>query len=499
MSACVSPPLKQRAAFLPRLTRRLYQTRAGRARPRSRGARGALSRLHPGTHHSSFKFGLCLIGLRKLQRPGPSTGTRSPCGSPRFRAIVWEKRPTPAGVLINTPLQRQHPTTPSGRKRRPILSTPPSKQSNPLPRPTRQRNMSAAVDRGAGAPVLNLKTHMPEDRMTPVSTTTGSASRTGTPAPASARLSSASTERSFGTLGRHGRFSTSGDRSAARLGDSQARRVFLPVAPSFVRKLHVMDDASSVDSGDDRRYSDVPSMSTLPRPSAAPSIAEDPTPSPRSVSGASGASFAVSSATLRPKPVHPVADPPKARGVWRRLFGGREPKAPKNATKAPPAKQTAKPTRRRAPRADDIEAMDPSLGVSHVEDDLPDARPATPPRTRLDPLRWATLACLPKNRGARARRSTREHADRREEHDHSTGSSLSRLPKGQRPTPPVDPLNEPNSFAGFRTRPWYLFPEGSSVSSGDWDGTETPGAGSARSVPRAARQEKGSQRRSARG
>lgn len=262
------------------------------------------------------------------------------------------------------------------------------------------------------------------------------------------------------------------------------RRLFLPVAPSFVRKLNVNDDAWSVDSLDDRRYSDVPSIRSQPRTPARGATGPLPRGSPRPPARGpprnaprTGASLAAPSARRAP------ASPPQAA----------PPRMPR-----PAPHQSARPPRRQwrflfASRA-------PPAHAAPVPDDDDEAA-AEGARA----LRWAALTtCLPSKKAYRSRRASRaaEHGTDRPRSAallHSPDcvhvaaeSSFSRMPKLKGScaacgaASSADPLSEPHSFGGFRAKPWYQFPEGSSVSSGEWDQPAAPrSSGSSRSRPRA--------------
>lgn len=252
-------------------------------------------------------------------------------------------------------------------------------------------------------------------------------------------------------------------------------RVFLPAAPSFMRKLSHPDEVSSVESSDERRYSDVPSMGALPCPRQQ---------CPKLQYMSNELPVFPSQAPKKPQPVRLVFDSQErtksGRLSWRRLFSSRlERRQGKRKAKAAG----------KGPLGDDppLEAVDRNILESAIDDDLPYAKPQTPRRHRrpiVDPVRWAAMACLPRPRTSRASESRKHRVplnydevipDNHHEvytcAEHTSGLSFSRLPKSKTcgACGVTDPLNEPNSFAGFRSRPWYLYPEGSSISSSDWD------------------------------
>ncbi len=373
---------------------------------------------------------------------------------------------------------------------------------------------------------------------------------------------------------------------ADRESPPHPRRVFLPVAASFARKLNIPDDASSVDSLDDRRYSDVPSVRSVSlarakresnalqrsrelsalQPTPPPAEEEDyvdSTPQPRELSNfqeraysnlqprrelsnlnlptssigpSTSSSIGTQSISLAaipfnhrrtqpatktegvsppPTPTHRrkaplLAEPTpatlpahetKVRRSWRRrllpkFFAPAEPGPPTDEVKISSMRRRPTESSRRGTessfrrRREDSTAV-PTMTTSRHQPEAPanarrgdlahDDTMATRSPRRTEHARRRTEsrsgearsgtgwgACLPT-------RSQRRHSRLQGDRPRDGTASYSRLPRPRACAAcggGADPLAaEPHSFGGFRQKPWAAaeLPEGSSVSSGEWD------------------------------
>ena len=365
---------------------------------------------------------------------------------------------------------------------------------------------------------------------------------------------------------------------ADRESPPHARRVFLPVAASFARKLNLPDDASSVDSLDDRRYSDVPSVRSIslarakresnalqrsrelsalqPSPSPPPESTQQPStreisnfqeransnlqprrehsnlnPPTSSIGPSTGSSIGTQSISLAAIPFNyrrTLPTPPQHRAS--------PPPTPTHQRKAPVISDAANPNESKARRSwrrllpKFLSSVDHSNNVNDLEDvkvstmqrrptelsfrrrqdstattisaprrgrrqtsnnrvapndDTQSTRSPRRTETRNEPVAvpraqsgWG--ACLP----SRGRRHSRLNGDRPRDET----ASYSRLPKtqqrqcaacgGSSASVVADAMArpEPHSFGGFRqwhpsTNSMTEQPDGSSVSSSEWDST----------------------------
>lgn len=229
-----------------------------------------------------------------------------------------------------------------------------------------------------------------------------------------------------------------------RVVEPTSRRVFLPVAPSFARKLVIPDDLSSVDSFDDRRYSDVPSARSLTafRRASPLGSAVPPTAGTGAAAGVGAGIVGGSASRAGSSPIGSgmggMQPPPSPAQVPVRP----QPVRVSLLSSPPPQPKSRRSWRRLLPR------LRGSGSSSNEDRERPEDRRTT---------------CLPRKPNRRSRVGTTA-SDR--PRSSGNGNSFARLPK----LGAVDVSNEPHSFAGFRQKPWYLVSEeGSSVSSSEWD------------------------------